>query len=407
MKKKLKKLPRSFKYPKFKETDRHFGSGEIVGNILRPDGDWRPYQTPTEEQRRNGVESSSCFIEAQQATIASILEEQYEIFDQNFSARFNLIFSNATKSGGDPLTGAQTFRDRGLIPDSLLPFSDEIKTWDEFNSFKGGDKEFCMTQGKTWRNYWEPLYDVVFTKNEPLEEKYRKLRQALKYSPIPLSVYGVTDGTTYIKKPKGVSDTHMVKAVFVDDKNQIHIRDTYPPFDKILPPNYSSDFAMRWTVEKKEEKKISVMKQIVEKLTQLLSMFSPKPVVAPVVAPQPQPQPITEPVGSLLIEWATAIRDYEGRPGDLSYRNNNPGNLRSVQGPFLKFKTWEEGWKALLDYLTRAATGKHKAYKPDFTLLRFFQTYAPSADSNNPDLYAKYVAKRLGVPVTTKIKTLI
>lgn len=296
MKKKLVKLPVTFVYPEISEASFHFGAGQVLGNILRPDSDWRPYDTPTEEQRRNGVESSACFIEAQQATIASILEEQFDIPDQNFSARFNLIFSNATPSGGDPLVGAQTFRDRGLIPDTLLPFSDDIKSWEEFRSFKGGDRKFCEEQGKTWRRYWEPLYDIVFEKGEVLEEKYRKLRQALKYSPVPLSVYGVTDGTNYVKKPKGARDTHMVKAVYVDDKNQIHIRDTYPPFDKVLPANYNSDFAMRWTVEKVEEVKKSLFKQVIELLKQIIGLY-PKPVVTPppIVTPEPIKEPIKEP----------------------------------------------------------------------------------------------------------------
>lgn len=116
---------------------------------------------------------------------------------------------------------------------------------------------------------------------------------------------------------------------------------------------------------------------------------------------------VEEPQGSKLIEWALAIRDYEGKPGDLNYKNNNPGNIKSVNGGFMKFKTYEAGWAALLDYLTRAATGKHRSYKPDFTLLRFFQTYAPSADSNDPAKYAEYVSKRIDVPVTEKIKNLI
>ena|SRR3990167_5990025 len=93
--------------------------------------------------------------------------------------------------------------------------------------------------------------------------------------------------------------------------------------------------------------------------------------------------------------------------GTPAWRNRNPGNLRSVKGPFTIFETDQAGWNALLDYLTRAATGKHKAYKPDFTLLQFFKVYAPSADKNDPDTYAKYVAKRLSVSINEKIKNLV
>src|SRR3990167_2883335 len=93
----------NFKYPKLRDTDFLFGSGQLLGTPLRSDADWRTYLPPPEEQRRHGIESSACFIEAQQHTLATILEEQFGILDQNFSARFNIQFANATPEGGSPI----------------------------------------------------------------------------------------------------------------------------------------------------------------------------------------------------------------------------------------------------------------------------------------------------------------
>ena len=408
----MKKIRKNFQYPVIKDEDYVFGSGQVTGNVLREDGDWRPYLPPEEHQRRNGVESSACFIEAQQHTIATILEEEFGVLDQNFSARFNLIFAQATPNGGDPLIGAQSIRTYGLIPDSFLPFSDDIKSWQEFNSFKGADRNDCIEQGKVWRRYWEPKYDVVVTREMDLETKYTLLKEALKYSPLPVSVYGVQSGGTYIKKPKGTRDTHMVQLVYIDSDNCAYVWDTYEPFLKKLPSKYNFDFAMRWNIQKLPLLQMSLIKKIISLLNQWLKIeieeeVKQKPELNSRTLPVNNPTP--EPRGSLLLEWATAIRDYEGNPGDLNYRNNNPGNLRSIKGPFLKFKTWEEGWNALLDYLTRSATGKHKAYPKggETTLQEFFHIYAPKADNNNPDAYAKYVAKRLSVDTKEKIKNLI
>lgn len=116
--------------------------------------------------------------------------------------------------------------------------------------------------------------------------------------------------------------------------------------------------------------------------------------------------PIINPV-SKLNDFCLAIRDFEGRPGDLNYRNNNPGNIRGRDGRFLKFNTYAEGWLYLKDYVTRACTGKHSAYKPDFTIKQFFGVYAPSSDNNQPDIYASWVANRIGLQTSTKIKELI
>ena len=122
--------------------------------------------------------------------------------------------------------------------------------------------------------------------------------------------------------------------------------------------------------------------------------------------PQPQPESVIEPqTTAKLMLWARAIEVYEG----ASKSWNNPGALRSKSGPFLKFKTYEEGFEALLDYLKRAATGQHKAYPKggEHTLLEFQKIYSPSNDHNDPLKYAQFVAKRVGIDITTKIKTLV
>lgn len=297
MKKKTKKLPQSFIYPEIPETQYHYGSGEVVGNVLRPDGDWRPYTPPGEVQRRNGIESSSCYKAAQLHTIATILEEQFDLPDQDFSERFN-DQDNATPSGGDPLRAADSFRKQGLIPDSFLPFSDEIKSWSEFNSFKGGDKDQCEKQGKTWRQYWEPKYDVVVKREMNIEEKYARMKAAVKCSPLPFSVaQGYDSG---LPKPKGASDIHLVELVHIDDQDCPWIWDTYPPFLKKLAPRYNTDFAMRWTIEKQAtQEEIGIVQRILKLLAEWAGLIqkqqntqvptpAPKP---PVEAPQPLPGP--------------------------------------------------------------------------------------------------------------------
>lgn len=84
-------------------------------------------------------------------------------------------------------------------------------------------------------------------------------------------------------------------------------------------------------------------------------------------------------------------------------KNNNPGNLRNIDGSWMKFNTPQEGFKALMGYLERAKSGDHTAYNSNQTLYQFFSKYAPAADSNNPKAYAENVAKKLGVSPGTKI----
>ncbi len=172
---------------------------------------------------------------------------------------------------------------------------------------------------------------------------------------------------------------------------------------------YGSATAVLSTVELDGKRLKTVKEQLSDFIANFIIYLKGKLVEKTIIEPVVPPvAPIVPEVKrDLLTEFCTAIRDFEGKPGDLNYKNNNPGNLRSVKGPFLKFKTYNEGWLALKDYVTRACTGKHKAYKPTFTIAQFFGVYAPSEDHNDPKVYANYVAKRIGKPVTMQIKDLL
>lgn len=125
------------------------------------------------------------------------------------------------------------------------------------------------------------------------------------------------------------------------------------------------------------------------------------------------PKPM--PTKSMLDTFCTALMNFEGKPGDLNYLNNNPGNVRcspvgylakygnvKCVNRFAKFPTFELGWEYLL------ATVHHRAVlHPDWTILDFFQQWAPPSDNNPTHIYAQTVADKCGVPVTTTLKELL
>lgn len=123
----------------------------------------------------------------------------------------------------------------------------------------------------------------------------------------------------------------------------------------------------------------------------------------------------------MIEAWAKAIQKHEGYfPGSRSYRNNNPGNLRYTSytnslgankgqddNRFVIYKTFDIGFGALKQFITDAANGELRAYRPEMTLVEFYSVYAPSGDGNYPLGYATAVAKDLGVKTSTKIKDLL
>lgn len=125
-------------------------------------------------------------------------------------------------------------------------------------------------------------------------------------------------------------------------------------------------------------------------------------------------------LGTKVGRWASAVQQYEGfYPGSRSYKNNNPGNLRFTnytvtlgatgkdKDNFAVFPSYAVGRKALERLLIDAATDKLALYKSTMTLFDFQAIYSPAADQNDPNSYALYVSRKLGVPPQTQIKTLV
>jgi hypothetical protein len=114
---------------------------------------------------------------------------------------------------------------------------------------------------------------------------------------------------------------------------------------------------------------------------------------------------------------ASAIQRMEGgRPGDINMRNNNPGNLRSwgnypTENGYAKFPDYQTGLDALKAQIRRNI-------EKGLTLNEFFAGqrdssgkvipggypgYAPAADHNQPNGYAKFVAGVVGISADTRL----
>lgn len=129
-------------------------------------------------------------------------------------------------------------------------------------------------------------------------------------------------------------------------------------------------------------------------------------------------------VKSMIDLWAMAIQLHEGYfVGSRSYRNNSPANFKLSRNVltsymkslgangldkdnFVKFPTYEIGFKALCTFLTDACNDKLGWYRSTMTLLDFFNVYAPPFE-NDTNRYAVVVAEKLGVPTSTIIKDLL
>ena len=286
------KIKSNFVYPVIKESDRTFGVS--LGNIINESGDWRNYLPEEESQVQNGVESSACYIESQQRAIATIQEEEFDVPNSNYSARFNALLSNGEENGGDPIRGAKSLKYDGLIPDETMSFKD-VRSWTEYHSWKGVDEKLCRQKGKEFLDRWDINFKIVSEREEPLETKYLSLKEALKRSPVPVSVCAWFERNGEYYKPIGKRDNHLTLAVYVDDKDRIHVWDSYSPYTKILEAKTNFEFAMALVVKKKPyEQQLSIISQILALIGKLIpqivkspSTVSTKPVTPKISEPTP------------------------------------------------------------------------------------------------------------------------
>jgi len=117
---------------------------------------------------------------------------------------------------------------------------------------------------------------------------------------------------------------------------------------------------------------------------------------------------------SITAPIATAISVMEGftTAGTLARINHNPGNIRTWAGAgrdklnhgYVVFVDDSAGWNALYKLVDDYVDGRYTGGRSP-TLTEMFRTYAPAADANDPDHYARFVAARTGLSLTVSLAT--
>src|SRR3990167_2796961 len=152
MKNKHKKL--GFVPPVIDNTHWVLGGGAIPHDLLQPNSDWRDTRPEPEAQNLRGTETYDCTGFATLNTLEQLIYKKYGE-KYNFSDRWLGIVAGTKEPGNDPHTVAEAIRKYGLIPESMLPFGDNINNIQEYYSFKGADEEACYAEGKKWLEKWD------------------------------------------------------------------------------------------------------------------------------------------------------------------------------------------------------------------------------------------------------------
>ena len=112
-----------------------------------------------------------------------------------------------------------------------------------------------------------------------------KLKDALKFSPVGVSVLAWAERNGLYYKPVGADDTHWTVCYKVDAENRPHIFDSYDNTLKILEPFYDFGQARRIHIEKRNtEQELGILQKWLNLLFQWLGLIVKAPV-SPLEAP--------------------------------------------------------------------------------------------------------------------------
>lgn len=231
-----------------KEGDYKWGI--LPKTIVNPSGDWTPYLPVYEPQvLPDGKDPQSCWIWGSCNMLEIYLKCLYPQDEWNFSERFVYNGLNADPYGGDPFTVGEFLRKNGDVDESVLPVG---LTYEEFITPRPLTEELklkakallsmvTIKQEYVWNDYDSPI---------PIAEKARRITDALKLSPLGVSVYAwTTDEKGLYYRPAGQPDTHWC-VLYKETDREYYIFDTYDHSTKKVRKDMNFAICIRYAVYK-------------------------------------------------------------------------------------------------------------------------------------------------------------
>lgn len=230
----MKSIHKNFGFKKPVIDKKHFilGQGNVPLQVLQKDGDWST-SLPTEEQQFiPGFDTYNCtgFGSTNQIEMYMLKRFGEKV---NYSDRWvGIIAGTDPKTGGnDPHTVYEAIRKYGLIPEEMLPFSNDIGSAEDYFSFKGADEAACRKAGQDWLLKYDFKHEWVFDPEAFLtvEERYHNMKVALKYSPLALAVFAWQTDERNVYVAVG-DENHWTSLYAFTDFEKVF--DSYDPFKK-------------------------------------------------------------------------------------------------------------------------------------------------------------------------------
>lgn len=218
----------------------HLGSGKATQKFgateLMKDGHgWGKFIPKKEIQKRGSLETSACTVFGTAncyETLANFYG--YKDFPRDLAERYNAVLAKITPEGGSIHQSCETFRLFGGLPESSLPFSEDIRSWEHFYHPNPMYEEYVKLGQELLRRF-NLGHEWVYNGGAP-KDFHTKLKQALARGTVGISVsaWEQKNGKYISTKP----NNHWLQLVdYVEGKYWI-VNDHYEPTEKKLDWNH-------------------------------------------------------------------------------------------------------------------------------------------------------------------------
>lgn len=255
------------------------GQAKIPYVAFEPDHNWNQDLVRFENQSIPGLETYNCTGFAATTQI-EILEKRLYNIEKNYSDRWVGIIAGTHEGGNDPHIVYEAIRKYGLIPESMLPWDDSIKTLEDYYSFKGGNRDVCYAEGQRWLERYEFKHEWLWD-TQP-SNFLEIVTSAMQTCPVALSCTAFYfDPATNTYTDNGLKNNHWDLGVNVSDKPNegVVLFDTYKNNGtniKILSRNHNIARAKRiWLMRKDHtglKKEVTLLQAVVDYLKKQLLM---------------------------------------------------------------------------------------------------------------------------------------
>jgi hypothetical protein len=224
-------------------------------DIINPGGDWTVYKSGDEAQSRTGFDTEGCALF--HTGIAYIMLAKingFTDFPKDVSERYMGVLANTTQAGTDIHLLAESIRNNGLIPQEVLPWTEDTDTLAEFYSPKPMDASILSFGRKLVDRFvFGHAWVIPPGSSYTPAHKQDMLRNALTRGPVAVTISGYYRyKNEKLWKEDTDPDTHYVNLIRYEGSIPV-IQDSYFPFEKELAKNYNFNAAKIYYLKRNTE----------------------------------------------------------------------------------------------------------------------------------------------------------